>query len=322
MPEAVLCQFKSVDQCIAAVTQLMDTTSDAVVATRITDAQWPELISLRPDIAEATTMVWRPRQPSGGRVAIVERRHIRHPGRRRSRVDPRGDGPCRQPNHRRRGRPASIAFSRPSRASRMPMSIIAIAGMEGALPTVLAGLVPHPIVAVPDIGRLRIVVRRDHGTADDALELCARDLGRRHRQRLRGRLRRPSHPAEMTVAPDRAQPPVDRSLLRRLGRHDSRCASSRRRRRNLVAAQLAGLNLPGVTVSFESAMRCGLSATRAVVSVPSHADRHRPWSTIDRMLVEAPLPRDGVRWCPHYVPTARRDRVAHPRCPHRRGSVP
>lgn len=65
-----------------------------------------------------------------------------------------------------------------------------------------------------------------------------------------------------------------------------------------VSAQLAGLHLPGVSLSFESAIRCGLSASRAVVTVPSQVERHRPWSTIDRMLAEASLPptvSDGAR---------------------------
>lgn len=148
MPEAVLCEFKTVEQCVGAVTQLIDSTSDAVVATRITDQQRSELTSLRPDIAEATTMVWRPRQPSGGEVAIVSAGTSDTPiaaeaeltlvamGHTASRTTDVGVAGV----HRLHSAIESFADAD---------AIIAIAGMEGALPTVLAGLVPHPIVAVP-----------------------------------------------------------------------------------------------------------------------------------------------------------------------------
>jgi NCAIR mutase (PurE)-related protein len=148
MPEAVLCQFKSIDQCIAAVTQLMDTTSDAVVATRITDAQWPELIALRPDIAEATTMVWRPRQPSGGRVAIVSAGTSDTPVAAEAELTLVAMGHAA-------ARTTDVGVAGVHRLQSAVAGfddadvVIAIAGMEGALPTVLAGLVPHPIVAVP-----------------------------------------------------------------------------------------------------------------------------------------------------------------------------
>ncbi len=45
--------------------------------------------------------------------------------------------------------PASTACSPPSPPSARPTLVIAVAGMDGALPTVLAGLIPAPVIAVP-----------------------------------------------------------------------------------------------------------------------------------------------------------------------------
>ena len=52
--------------------------------------------------------------------------------------------------------------------------LIVVAGMEGALPSVVGGLVGVPLVAVPDQRRLRRLVRRPRGAARDAELLRAR----------------------------------------------------------------------------------------------------------------------------------------------------
>ena len=71
--------------------------------------------------------------------------------------------------------------------------LVVVAGMEGALPSVVGGLTGVPLVAVPTIGRVRRLLRRRGSPAGHAQLLCARRHGREHRQRLRRRgLRGPS----------------------------------------------------------------------------------------------------------------------------------
>ena len=66
--------------------------------------------------------------------------------------------------------------------------VVAVAGMEGALPSVVAGLVACPVVAVPTQRGLRGVVRRGHGASGHAELVRERRVGGQHRQRLRRRL--------------------------------------------------------------------------------------------------------------------------------------
>ena len=68
--------------------------------------------------------------------------------------------------------------------------IIVVAGMEGALPSVVGGLVDVPVDRRPDQRRLRRQLRRHDRAAGDAEQLRQRRLGRQHRQRLRRRRHR------------------------------------------------------------------------------------------------------------------------------------
>ena len=62
--------------------------------------------------------------------------------------------------------------------------------MEGALPSVVGGLIGVPLVAVPDLRRVRRIVRRGGRAAGHAQLLRARGHRGQHRQRLRrGRVR-------------------------------------------------------------------------------------------------------------------------------------
>ncbi len=148
MPEAVLCQFKSVEQCLAAIEGLLAGSDDVVIATRIRPDQRSKLLDLRPDNHDDSTMVWRPRAPSGRLAAVVSAgtsdavvadeaaltlTALGHGVIRTSDVGVAGV-------HR-----LTAALPEFETAN----AIIAVAGMEGALPTVLAGLVGQPIIAVP-----------------------------------------------------------------------------------------------------------------------------------------------------------------------------
>jgi NCAIR mutase (PurE)-related proteins len=67
--------------------------------------------------------------------------------------------------------------------------VIVVAGMDGALPSVVAGLVRGPVIAVPTSVGWR-ELRRRGCPPRDAVELRCRADRREHRQRIRGRGRR------------------------------------------------------------------------------------------------------------------------------------
>ena len=69
----------------------------------------------------------------------------------------------------------------------MPV-VIAVAGMDAALPTVLAGLVPGLGDRGTDLGGLRGSRRREFRAALDLVELRARPAGDEYRQWLRRRV--------------------------------------------------------------------------------------------------------------------------------------
>ena len=65
--------------------------------------------------------------------------------------------------------------------------VIVVAGMEGALPSVVGGLVEVAGHCRPDERRLRRQFRRDHRPAGHAEQLRQRRVGRQYRQRVRRR---------------------------------------------------------------------------------------------------------------------------------------
>ena len=68
--------------------------------------------------------------------------------------------------------------------------VIAVAGMEGALPSVVAGLVHRPVIAVPTSVGYGASFGGSRGAAGHAQQLRQRRDRGEHRQRLRRRLRR------------------------------------------------------------------------------------------------------------------------------------
>ncbi len=155
MPEAIFCSGKTVDQCVAIVTDLLDRqpgsdgpAPDAIVATRVTDEQRDALDVLAPTEVAGSTMIWRSRPATGSTIAVVaagtsdltvaaeSRLTLEAMGHTVTSITDVGVAGL----HR-----LTAALPRLDDAD----VVVAIAGMEGALPTVLAGLIPHPIVAVP-----------------------------------------------------------------------------------------------------------------------------------------------------------------------------
>ena len=154
LPEAIYCQSKTPDQCVSIVARLLEGAGgeDAVVATRITAEQRGPLATLAPtasiDGATLSTMTWRHRGPSGATAAVVAA----------GTSDLAVAGECRLTLQAMGHDVVPLTDVGVAGLHRLmavlpelePVDvIIAIAGMEGALPTVLAGLVPQPIVAVP-----------------------------------------------------------------------------------------------------------------------------------------------------------------------------
>lgn len=148
LPEAVYCQGKTPAQVVAITERLLADGDDAVIATRVTDSQAALLDALAPVGVGAGIRSWRHRPSTGRRVAVVAagtsdlpvadecRLTLTALGHDASAITDVGVAGL----HR-----LTAALPDIERAE----LVIAIAGMEGALPTVLAGLVRQPIIAVP-----------------------------------------------------------------------------------------------------------------------------------------------------------------------------
>ena len=149
MPEAVYGAGKTAEQCRRIVEAFLDRTADPVIVTRTTAEQRAVLADLQPTAVWSDTVTWRHAAPrpvapvvivSGGTSDqwVVDEC--------RATLEALG-APTRVVNdvgvaglHRLLGQ-----LDRLHDAS----AIVAVAGMEAALPTVLAGLVSPPIIAVP-----------------------------------------------------------------------------------------------------------------------------------------------------------------------------
>jgi len=157
LPEAIYCQSKTVEQCVSIVSDLLadgDGPADAIVATRATADQYEALLELAPTaavgptVAEHATLSWRHRQSTGGTAAVVAA----------GTSDLAVASECRLTLEALGHQVVTLTDVGVAGLHRLLDTlpalddvdvIVAIAGMEGALPTVLAGLVAQPIVAVP-----------------------------------------------------------------------------------------------------------------------------------------------------------------------------
>lgn len=149
IPEAVYCAGKSTQQSVAIVERMLAVGTDAVIATRCTDDQVAALSSLaHPDATGGGSLLWRPRPRSGRTVAVVSAGTSDLPVAEECRLTLLALG-----HDAELVTDVGVAGLERLTAA-VPRigahdAIVAIAGMEGALPTVLAGLVGRPIVAVP-----------------------------------------------------------------------------------------------------------------------------------------------------------------------------
>ncbi len=149
LPEAIYCAGKTTEQCVSIVMELLNNgVGDAIVTTRATVDQQRALAELAPDLHHEGTMVWRPRANTGRRIATVSAGTSDLDVAEECRLTLAALGHTTIPLtdvgvaglHRLT---AALDDLTPAEV------IVAFAGMEGALPTVLAGLVAQPIIAVP-----------------------------------------------------------------------------------------------------------------------------------------------------------------------------
>ena len=148
IPEAVYCAGKTTEHCVAIVAEMLERGTDAVLATRTTPEQHAVLSTLDPDDATATALLWRPRPGTSRSVAVVSAGTSDLPVADECRLTLRAFG-----HDARLVTDVGVAGLHRLTSALPELDgqevIVAIAGMEGALATVLAGLVPQPIVAVP-----------------------------------------------------------------------------------------------------------------------------------------------------------------------------
>lgn len=147
MPEAIYCQHKSVDQCVDAVKTLLDDGSDAVLATRATPDQAEALQQLNPTAVSGSTFTWNHRAASGRTVAILCAGTSDLPVAAEAEATLVALGHSVELT-------VDVGVAGLHRLLSVIDSVtaevvIVVAGMEGALPTVVAGLIPQPIIAVP-----------------------------------------------------------------------------------------------------------------------------------------------------------------------------
>jgi NCAIR mutase (PurE)-related protein len=148
LPEAVYCHHKTTSQCVAIVSEMLARSDDAVVATRATAEQRRALAALGPQAEAGPTLTWRHRPASGRRVAVVAAGTSDLPVASECRLTLAALGHEVEVI-------ADVGVAGLHRLLAVLPDLeradvlVAVAGMEGALPTVLAGLVAQPLIAVP-----------------------------------------------------------------------------------------------------------------------------------------------------------------------------
>lgn len=148
LPEAVYCHHKTTAQCVNIVRAMLADGTDTVIATRTTPDQHRALLELEPDAEAATTLTWRHRAPTGRSVAVVAAGTSDLPVADEVRLvlESLGHGVDVVTDVGVAGLHRLLAALPELDDAEV---LIVLAGMEGALPTVLAGLVPQPLIAVP-----------------------------------------------------------------------------------------------------------------------------------------------------------------------------
>ena len=141
--------------------------------------------------------------------------------------------------------------------------VIVVAGMDAALASVVGGIVPAPVIAVPTSTGYGASFERRHGAARDALLVRGRRGLREHRRRLRRRHDRGAHRAARGGRVVTRVAYVD-CVARRRRRHAAGGADRRgRRRRAHGRARARRSASTGSTCSVGRATRHGIVGARA-----------------------------------------------------------
>ena len=199
-----------------------------------------------------------------GTIAVVIGRD-RGPARSRARRSARrGASATRSTRSTTSASPGSTACSRRRRASARREVVIAVAGMEGALPSVVGGLVDRPVIAVPTSVGYGASFGGVAALLGDADELRVERHRREHRQRVRGGLRR-----------DPREPALRQGLRLHLDLFSGIAGNmflgallDAGLSRRALAADLAGLRLPH-TLRVRRVRRGALAALYLSVAVPA-----------------------------------------------------
>lgn len=153
IPEAVYAPGKTIPQVLAAVRDLLERSPGAVLVTRCDPSQAAALQEHHPDVEiddVARVAVLRRSQvsPPLGTIAIVTGGTSDAPVAREAAIVAEALG-AKTDLLLDRGVAGLHRTLEAAEQLRDADVVIAVAGMEGALPSVLAGLLPMPIVAVP-----------------------------------------------------------------------------------------------------------------------------------------------------------------------------
>ncbi len=148
LPEAIYCQGKTDEQVLAIARRFLAESDDALVATRVSAGQAALLDELAPSASGLAVRAWRHRPSTGFTVAVAAAGTSDLSVADECRVTLTALG------HTVRSITDIGVAGLHRLTTALPQfddvdAIVAIAGMEGSLPTVLAGLVRQPIVAVP-----------------------------------------------------------------------------------------------------------------------------------------------------------------------------
>ena len=242
-------------------------------------AALPELEYLRPARA---SRVWR-----GGADAAAgrghdprrRRRHRRPAGGRGGGADRRAAWATTSSASTTSASPASTACSPTASSCARASVLIVVAGMEGALPSVVGGLVDRPGHRRADQRRLRRQLRRPRRAAGDAQLLRRRRDGGQHRQRLRRRRRRDAdqparegEAARQSMASPSGKEAADRPHPRA---HPARAQGRRARDVGRLELPLAGAAAPVPLARTSASRRCSTrtSATRCASSSARRSSR-------------------------------------------------
>ncbi len=147
--EAVYAPGKSPEQCAAIVAELLDGGGSPVILTRADDLQAAAAMSVNPGVIRtATTLVWRPRLARPGRVLVLTGGTADLPVADECVATLRGHGfePTLVSDVGVAGVHRLLATADELAAADV---VIVVAGMEGALASLVGGMTPAPVVAVP-----------------------------------------------------------------------------------------------------------------------------------------------------------------------------